>query len=128
MFPLTMILTTKTVYFYVKWFHTMRRVKIICFLTLKAPKKTYMRLERFFVLGSLWILGLFFMLLEAIDWFDKIPKVFHRCFGSKNISKWFFCLKKQEPYFSSYHSGWILRNNRWHVVYCFFSKNVVRPH
>jgi fumarate reductase subunit C len=65
----------------------MRRVKIICFLTLKAPKKTYMRLERFFVLGSLWILGLFFMLLEAIDWFDKIPKVFHRCFGSKNISK-----------------------------------------
>jgi hypothetical protein len=68
------------------------------------------------------------MLLEAIDWFDKIPKVFHRCFGSKNISKWFFWLKKQEPYFSSYHNGWILRNNRWHVVYCFFSKNVVRPH
>jgi hypothetical protein len=40
-FLLVTIPTTKTVYFCVKWFHIIRRVKIKCFITLEEPKNRY---------------------------------------------------------------------------------------
>ena len=56
---LVRILATKTIIFYVKWFHMMRGVKIMCFFffTLKTPKKSDLSLRSFFFCFR-WISGL----------------------------------------------------------------------
>jgi len=48
---LKMIPDTKTIDFWIKWFHIMRGVKIKYFLILKIPKKSYTNSKKILVLG-----------------------------------------------------------------------------
>jgi hypothetical protein len=50
-----------------------------------------------------------------MDWLDKISWVFFYVFWVKSILKIGFRLKKQEPYFFSSHSVWIL-GNYWQYI------------
>jgi len=79
------ILTTKTVDFCVKWFHIMRRVKIKCFLTLGTPKKKnrYELWKMFLFQIDYEFYGDVFAFLEAMNWLDKVLRVFPRYFVLK---------------------------------------------
>jgi len=53
------------------------------FFTLKVSKKTNLSLRRFWISGWFWILCRVFVFLKVINWFNKVPRVFSRCFRPK---------------------------------------------
>ena len=86
----------------VKLFHLMMGVHIKCFFSLGFPRKTYMILVRFLVLGWFWVLRWFF---NIINEFIKFPKMFSRYFRSKWIERSIFGSKKRMPHFFWQCSG-----------------------
>ena len=101
------ILATKIVDFCVKRFHMMRGVMFKCFFfTLKTPKTTDLSLRRIFISDGFRVLGRFIGFLVAIDCFNKVSKVFSRCFWSKIGWKCDFRWKKtKEHVFPAIDSG-----------------------
>jgi len=63
---LIIISIIKIFYFYVKWFHMMRGIKLSVF-PLENDWKTYLSSKRFFVSGWFRVLKWFFMFLKAIN-------------------------------------------------------------
>ena len=80
----------------VKLFHLMMGVHIKCFFSLGFPRKTYMILVRFLILGWFWVLRWFF---NIINEFIKFPNMFSRYFRSKWIERSIFGSKKRMPHF-----------------------------
>jgi len=58
----------------------MRGVTFKCFFTLKTPKTTDLSLRRIFISGGFRVLRRFVGFWVAIDWFNKVSRVFFRCF------------------------------------------------
>jgi hypothetical protein len=55
----------------------------VFFFTSLAPKTTNLSSERIFVLGGFQVLRRFVGFLVAMDWFNKVSRVFSRFFGQK---------------------------------------------
>jgi len=90
-----MISVIKTINFYIKWFHIIRKIKIKCFLfTLKAPE-----LEKIFYFGLLTNFEAIFCVFEGINWFNKVSKVFSKRLRSKNEFKMDFGVAKTKTLF-----------------------------
>ena len=99
-FSLEMISVIKTINFYIKWFHIIRKIKIKCFLfTLKAPEKTYLSLRRFFILDCLRILRLFFVFLKVLIGLTRFQRCFLNVLGQKNEFKMDFGVAKTKTLF-----------------------------
>jgi hypothetical protein len=58
----------------------MRGVKIKYFFILKIPKKKILSSRRFFLFRVVIGLGEGFAFFKAMDWLNKVPRVFPRCF------------------------------------------------
>lgn len=86
-------LATKIVIFYIKWFHMMKKVKIICVFFLPWKHiKNQIWVQEFFIF--FWVdfkfYSGFFMFFVVVNWFNKIYMVFPKCFGQKIGWKWVF--------------------------------------
>jgi hypothetical protein len=120
-----MISVVKTINFYIKWFHIIRKIKIKCFLfTLKVPEKTYLSLRRFFILDCLRILRLFFVFLKVLIGLTRFQRCFLNVLVQKTSLKWILEWQKQELCFYSHHNDSNMRNYRWHIVFFFFCQNI----
>jgi hypothetical protein len=110
---LVTILTTKTINFYVKWFHMMRRVQIRDFVfTLKVYKKIDLKSERF------WVDFLHFWR----SWIDLTK--FLECFLGILGQNEFICQKNLRPFFSIHYftNSEMTRHLLMQVTCCFFLK------
>ena len=96
-----------------------RGVTIKCLFTLKMPKTTYLISRRILVSG---LRGIFSCIFEAMDWFNKVFRVFSRCFRYiKKRSENEFLWEKTTTLFFWSTSWWILKSSRQHVGF-FFSQ------
>jgi hypothetical protein len=119
-----MISVVKTINFYIKWFHIIRKIKIKCFLfTLKVPEKTYLSLRRFFILDCLRILRLFFVFLKVLIGLTRFQRCFLNVLGQKTSLKWILEWQKQKLCFYSHHN-----DSKWEIIddtlFFFFCQNI----